>query len=154
MNADDYVDACRREWERLRVPAEIAEEMAAELRSDLAEAEADGVPAEELLGEGTFDAPGLAASWASERGVVPARSRRRIGLLAGVAVAVAAIGLAAGLLSMRSTTPKQTSLTQAVPTLVIRPGSRVVGTVGGTPLQKLVIQLSQLQQRTFTYGRP
>ena len=41
MNA--YVDECRREWKRLGVPDGLAEEMAAELEADLAEAETDGV---------------------------------------------------------------------------------------------------------------
>jgi hypothetical protein len=123
MNADDFVDACRREWERLRVPAEVAEEMAAELRSDLAEAAADGVASEELLGAGAADARGFAASWASERGVVPARRPRRTGVLAGAAVAVAAIGLAVGLLSARSTTPKQAAPSQAAPAASLHPAS-------------------------------
>jgi hypothetical protein len=143
MNADDFVAACRREWERLRVPAETAEEMAVELRSDLAEAAEDGVSAEELLGAGVFDARGFAASWASERGVVPAPRRRRAGLVAGVAAAVAAIGLAVGLLAARSTSPKQASPSRAAPTVLRHPVVR-----------RVVLQLSQPQQRTFTYVRP
>lgn len=156
MNADDFVDACRREWERLRVPAEVADEMAAELRSDLAEAAADGVPAEELLGAGAFDARGFAASWASERGVVPARRPRRTGLLAGVTVVVAAIGLTVGQLSMRSTSPKETSLTQAVPTVVTRHWAAVeLNPVSGrVVVRRLVLQVSRrLQPRTFPFVR-
>ena len=154
MNADDFVAACRREWERLRVPAETAEEMAAELHSDLAEAAADGVPAEELLGAGAFDARAFASSWASERGVVPARRARRTGVLAGVAVILAAIGIAAGLLSARSTSPTERSQSQAVPTVIVR---RATSPVSGLVVRKLVLQLSRLEQRrprTFTYVRP
>ena len=78
MNA--YVEVCRQEWKRLGVPELLAEEMAAELESDLAEAEADGVSAAELLGES--DPRRFAANWASERGLVseptPQKRRRRI----------------------------------------------------------------------------
>lgn len=129
MNTDRFVEECRREWARLGVPDEVAEEMAAELRADLADAAADDVPAEELLGAGAFDARGFAASWASERGVVPARRKRalpRPGLLAGALAAVAAVGLAAGLLSTRSTTPKHVPLTQAAPTAAAPSGAIVV----------------------------
>jgi hypothetical protein len=70
----------RREWKRLGVPDLMAEEMAAELDSDLAEAEADGVSATEMLGES--DPRRFAATWASERGLVsepaPRKKRRRV----------------------------------------------------------------------------
>ena len=74
-----FVKECRREWERLGVPDLLADEMAAELESDLAEAEADGVSATEMLGES--DPRRFAATWASERGLVsrpvqPKRPRR------------------------------------------------------------------------------
>ena len=46
----DFVEQCRLEWRRLGVPDPLAEEMAAELASDLREAEAEGVSAEEFLG--------------------------------------------------------------------------------------------------------
>jgi hypothetical protein len=42
----DFIEQCRREWKRLNVPDPLAEEMAAELASDLNEAEAEGVSAE------------------------------------------------------------------------------------------------------------
>ena len=78
MNA--FVEECRREWKRLGVPDGLAEEMAAELESDLAEAEADGVSAAEMLGES--DPRRFAANWARERGLVseptPQRRRRRV----------------------------------------------------------------------------
>jgi hypothetical protein len=66
-----FVEECRREWKRLGVPDPVANEMAADLEVDLAEAEADGTSAEEVLGSGAFDAPSFAAAWAAERGVVP-----------------------------------------------------------------------------------
>ncbi len=67
----DFVEQCRREWKRLGVPDPLAEEMAADLASDLGEAEAEGVSAEELLGSSVFDPRSFAASWAAERGIIP-----------------------------------------------------------------------------------
>jgi hypothetical protein len=66
-----FVEECRREWKRLGVPDAVANEMAADLEVDLAEAAADGTSAEEVLGTGAFDAPAFAAAWAAERGVIP-----------------------------------------------------------------------------------
>jgi hypothetical protein len=68
-----FVEECRREWRRLGVADAAANEMASELEADLAEAEADGVSPEEVLGRGVFDARAFAASWAAERGLVPAQ---------------------------------------------------------------------------------
>jgi hypothetical protein len=67
----DFVEQCRREWKRLGVSDPLAEEMATDLASDLDEAEADGVSAEELLGNSVFDPASFAATWAAERGVIP-----------------------------------------------------------------------------------
>jgi hypothetical protein len=84
----EFLDACRREWRRLGVPDPVAAEMAAEIAADLEEAEAEGVPPEEVLGSSVFDPAGFAAAWATERGVIPAmpapiRSGRRwVGLAA------------------------------------------------------------------------
>ena len=63
-----YVEECRQEWKRLGVPDLLAEEMATELETDLAEAEADGVSAAEMVGES--DPRRFAATWARERGLV------------------------------------------------------------------------------------
>jgi hypothetical protein len=74
-----FVEECRREWKRLRVPDAIANEMAADLAADLAEAEAEGASAEDVLGDAVFDPRAFAASWAAERGVAagpPAELRR------------------------------------------------------------------------------
>src|SRR5438128_11349072 len=65
----DFVEECRREWKRLRVPDPVANEMAADLAADLEEAEAEGVSPEELLGSGASDPRSFAASWAAARGV-------------------------------------------------------------------------------------
>lgn len=75
-----FIEECRYEWKRLGVPDSLADEMAAELEADLAEAEADGVSAAEMLGES--DPRRFAATWARERGLVPEpapqQRRRRI----------------------------------------------------------------------------
>jgi hypothetical protein len=84
-----FVEECRREWKRLGVPDLLAEEMATELEADLAEAEADGVSAAEMLGES--DPRRFAATWATERGLVteapPKKSHK--GLWVGLAVVLA-----------------------------------------------------------------
>jgi len=100
----DFVEQCSQEWKRLNVPDPLAEEMAADLASDLREAEADGISAEEFLGSSVFDPRSFAASWAAERGIIPAPARRgnrplvlvAFTALAAVAVLVAALLLATG----------------------------------------------------------
>ena len=100
----DFVEQCRREWKRLGVSDPLAEEMAADLASDLTEAEAEGVSAEELLGRSVFDPPSFAATWAAERGIIPEQPspttarRRPLFLLAFTGVAAIALVVAAGLL--------------------------------------------------------
>jgi hypothetical protein len=95
-----YVEECRQEWRRLGVPDLLADEMAAELEADLAEAEADGVSAAEMLGES--DPRRFAATWATERGLVPdsaprnRRRRRWVWIAVGLALAfvfMAVLGL-------------------------------------------------------------
>jgi len=100
----DFVEQCRREWKRLGVPDPLAAEMAADLASDLGEAEAEGVSAEELLGSSAFDPRSFAASWAAERGIIPespsrGNSRRRpLVLVAFTALAALTLIVAALLL--------------------------------------------------------
>ena len=92
----DFVEQCRREWRRLGVPDPLAEEMAADLASDLSEAEAEGVSAEELLGNSSSDPRSFAASWAAERGIIPgppSRNARRRPLVLMAFTAIAAIAL-------------------------------------------------------------
>jgi hypothetical protein len=120
----DFVEQCRKEWRRLGVADPLADEMAADLASDLEEAEAEGISAEELLGSSSSDPRSFAASWAAERGIVPVPSnrgntrRRSLVLvaftaLAAVAVIVSALMLATGepklTLARTRTTPAGTS---------------------------------------------
>jgi hypothetical protein len=67
----EFVEQCRAEWRRLGVPDALAEEMATDLATDLREAQSEGVSAEELLGSSFSDPRSFAASWATERGIVP-----------------------------------------------------------------------------------
>ena len=98
-----FVNACRREWKRIGVDDAVANEMAADLEADLAEAEAEGVTPEEVLGNGVFDVPSFAASWAAARGVItsapsPAGSARRWVLAAGAAVSLVLMVLGVALI--------------------------------------------------------
>ena len=83
----EFVEQCRHEWRRLGVPNAVANEMAAELETDLEEAESEGVPPEEVVG-GTLDARSFAESWAAERRVGRSRVRRAV-LFAALATCVA-----------------------------------------------------------------
>src|SRR5205823_13139071 len=89
-----FVEECRQEWRRLGVPDLLAEEMATELESDLAEAQADGVSTAEILGES--DPRRFAANWASERGLVPEPrpKKSRKGLWIGLAVGLLVLFIA------------------------------------------------------------
>jgi len=102
-----FVDGCRKEWKRLGVPEAVSNEMAADLTADLAEAEAEGVSPEEVLGNGVFDAQSFAASWAMARGVISSSPRvagaiRRpswavaVGALASLLVAAAGLVIQGG----------------------------------------------------------
>ena len=101
----DFVEQCRGEWRRLGVPDPVAQEMAADLAADLTEAEAEGVSVEELLGSSASDPRSFAASWAAERGVIPAPSsqgkgrRRPIILVAFTALAAFTVIISALLLA-------------------------------------------------------
>ena len=103
----EFVEQCRAEWRRLGVADPLAEEMAADLTSDLEEAEAEGVSAAEYLGGSASDPRSFAASWASERGIIPAPPNRETGrrrprafvaftALAAITVVIAALLLATG----------------------------------------------------------
>ena len=101
----DFLEQCRREWRRLGVPDPLAEEMAADLASDLGDAEAEGVSTAEYLGSSVSDPRSFAASWATERGIIPeparpGRVRRRpLVLVAFTAFATMALIVAALLLA-------------------------------------------------------
>jgi len=106
----DFVEQCRLEWRRLGVPDPLAEEMATELAADLREAEADGISAEEFLGGSTFDPPSFAATWAAERGIIPAPSRegspRRRPFVLVAFTALAAVTLTVAALLLLTGEPK------------------------------------------------
>jgi hypothetical protein len=86
-----FVQECRHEWKRLGVPDAVANEMAADLEADLAEAEAEGASAEDVLGSAVFDARSFAASWAAERGVIgPVQATQRFSRRSRMFVAFAA----------------------------------------------------------------
>jgi hypothetical protein len=109
---NQFIEECRREWKRLRVPDLVANEMAADLAADLEEAESEGASAADLLGGGASDARSFAASWAAERGVIPpprrtARLRRRSLVLAAIAAltVIAAIGAALVLFASSDASP-------------------------------------------------
>lgn len=115
---NEFVEECRREWKRLGVPDPVANEMAADLEADLAEAAADGATPEDVLGTGAFDPKSFAANWAAERGLVRAAPapRRRIPVVLAAFVALALVGLLLVL-----ATPGRT-LRVAVPGSVARVG--------------------------------
>ncbi|MGZ4335375.1 MAG: hypothetical protein ACXVRJ_14040 [Gaiellaceae bacterium] len=127
----DFVEQCRREWKRLRVPDPIAEEMAADLASDLKEAEAEGVSAEELLGSSVFHPRSFAASWAAERGIIPSPpsrgNARRRPLVLVAFTAVAAITLIVAALLLLTGQPRVAVVTSGTrPHLPSSPAGSVV----------------------------
>jgi hypothetical protein len=129
----DFVEECRREWKRLRVPAGPAEEMADDLAADLHEAEAEGAFPEEVLGNGAADPRAFAEAWARERGLVRPhwtdRLRTRQALLVGVAlVALLVVGAVLGSI-LSSTGPRN-----AAPAPAATQQSPAGGFVGGSPI--------------------
>ena len=127
-----FVEECRREWKRLRVPSAIADEMADDLAADLREAEADGASEEEVLGSGASDPRAFAAAWASERGIVRPRRLHRLRkrwlvVLASFIVFVLLV-VAAGLIAALSVTESSAPRTATtVAPAVVAPG-RIIGT--------------------------
>jgi len=94
---NQFVDECRREWKRLRVPDAVADEMAADLAADLKEAESEGASGEEVLGGGASDPRSFAASWAAERGVIPPRLTARLPRRSLMLAAIAALTITAAI---------------------------------------------------------
>jgi hypothetical protein len=146
----DFVEQCRREWRRLGVPDPVADEMAAELASDLGEAEADGISARELLGQSALDPPSFAAAWAAERGIVPNRqpdratARRRPVFLA-VFTGVAAIALVVAAALLLTGEPKLTLTTSRNPLLGPLPpgvGGQVHTTSAAAPIEWILLVLA------------
>jgi hypothetical protein len=146
-----FVEQCRNEWRRLGVPDPLAEEMATELAADLSEAEAEGVSAEELLGRSAFDPPSFAATWATERGIIPKQpgrqttSRRRpLFLTAFTGAAATALIVAAALLLTGE--PKLTLATSGTrPRLGPLPasvGGQVHAASASTPIEWILLLLA------------
>jgi hypothetical protein len=113
-----FVDECRREWRRLRVPDGLADEMAAELEADLAEAGS----IEELLGTAPVDASLFARNWAAERGLAAAPRRRRSLLPASLAT----LALAAAIAGAALTINESTSDSSRPPSVALEPGDLTV----------------------------
>jgi hypothetical protein len=152
----DFVEQCRKEWRRLGVPDPVADEMAADLGSDLSDAEAEGISAEELLGNSVFDPRSFAATWAAERGIIPEpptprRTRRRPFAL-GAFTAVAALTLMVAALLLLTGNPKVSLVrTEVRPKLapppagfVVPPGTsrQVLGGNTSAPVEWILLFLS------------
>ncbi len=129
---NDFVEECRREWKRLRVPDPIANEMAADLRADLDEAAAEGASPEVVLGTGAFDAPSFAASWAAARGFVepPPARRRPSPLLIGVFVSVLLAVVGFALVSVHAGTSVAQGGPAADRPVVLHPASTTIPEIG------------------------
>jgi hypothetical protein len=139
-----FIKECRREWKRLGVPDAVANEMTADLKADLEEAEAEGASREDVLGSAVFDPRSFAASWAAERGVAepPATRerlpRRSLAIAAIAALLVAVIGVGLAMLASRSGLAVQPAAllprpqAGAAPALAVHghaPGIHVVGRI-------------------------
>lgn len=141
-----FVEECRQEWKRLGVPDLLAEEMATELESDLAEAWADGVAAAEILGES--DPRRFAASWASERGLVserpqPGKSRRRLWIVLAVVLVLGFILGVLALVTLATTTVHTAGAPPAqVPQLVGMKAHQAVAVARADHLVPQVIRVS------------
>jgi len=158
---NDFVEQCRQEWKRLGVPETLAEEMAVDLAADLGEAEADGVSADEFLGSSASDPRSFAASWAAERGIIPAPAgrgdARRGPLVLVTFTAVAAIALIVAALLLLTGQPKVAVVASrttrphlATPPAAVFPppgAGRVVGRVvlqtsASTPVEWILLLLA------------
>jgi hypothetical protein len=114
-----FVDACAKEWKRLGVPESASNEMAADLAADLAEAEAEGVSPEEVLGNGVFDPKSFAASWAIARGFARRIPRgfgttRRPRWTVALSAAASVLALLLGLLILVGTGVQRSAVVQIV----------------------------------------
>jgi hypothetical protein len=100
----DFVEECRGEWKRLGVPDVVANEMAADVAADLAEAEAEGASPEYVLGSEAFDPRSFAAAWAYARGVAerpsPDGHQPRRWLVIAAVTAFALVAIAGGVLAV------------------------------------------------------
>jgi hypothetical protein len=113
---NQFIDQCRREWKRLRVPRDLADEMAAELAADLGEA-----TPEEVLGSDALDARSFAARWAVERGVSGRPQSKGLLLMLAILALVALAGVGGALAISAS----PSHLPTAGPVWVSMPGNEV-----------------------------
>lgn len=130
----DFVDACRSEWKRLGVRDEVADDMAAELTADLAEAEAEGGSAEDVLGGAASDPRAFARSWAVERSVARRSGgwRARRLLLAAVIAAFALVAVGGAVLVVVSSPSEPRKLALASPDGVVQVFPVTRGSAGTT----------------------
>lgn len=150
----EFVEQCRREWRRLGVADALADEMAADLASDLADAEAEGVSVEEVLGSSASDPRSFAASWAAERGIIPAPGRRSgrrrprflvaFTVLAAIALVVAALLLATGEPRVSLVSSRHPPHLAPPAGAVVPPGSArsVVSTSAAAPIEWILLLLA------------
>jgi hypothetical protein len=148
-----FVEECLSEWRRLGVPDTVANEMAADLDADLAEAEAEGASAEEVLGSGAFDARSFAAAWATERGVIPSapsqeqsgggrRARSRVPAVIAAFAVVAIVGAVLAIVAHPSQTARLAVPATFAPQrlrLVVPPRLHLVGPRSGVGVPRLRI---------------
>jgi hypothetical protein len=146
---NEFVEQCRREWKRLGVPDSLADEMAAELATDLGEAEGEGISFEELLGRSASDPRAFAESWARERGVIPEPTRRKRPRALTAFTAVAALAVFVATLLLVTGEPK-VSLTASGPTGT----SHQVQASAAAPIEwiLLVVALASLAFAAWLFG--
>lgn len=151
----EFVEQCRQEWRRLGVPDPLADEMAADLASDLEDAQAEGVSAEEYLGSNDPDPRSFASSWASERGIIPTphrpagtgkpRALVAFTALAAIVVIVAALLLATGepkvALKAARRTPPHLPVPSVHPTVPAGSGHQVQA-AAAAPVEWLLLVLA------------
>jgi len=156
----EFVEECRREWKRLKVPRPIADEMADDLTADLQEAEADGASVEEVLGSGASDPRAFAAAWASERGIIPRRRAHGIRrprlltivlLVVGAFLVVMAVGLVALLAVSGDSSAPRSGVATIAPSLA--PGGIIGTAVEGATVSPANVALST-GRRTVLRRRP
>jgi hypothetical protein len=144
----DFIQQCRLEWKRLGVPDPLAEEMAADLASDLKDAEAEGLSLEEFLGSSAFDPRSFAASWAAERGIIPQapsrRKARRRPLVLVAFSAFSAIVLIVAALLLLTGQPRAALVTSVSGTASHNLQSPSVGPVGPFTAGRHVLPLGNL----------
>jgi len=146
----DFVEQCRGEWKRLGVPDPLAEEMATDLEADLSDAEGEGLSREEFLGSSAFDPAAFAASWAAERGIIPAppspeKARRRPCFLvaftavAALTVIVAAVLLATGEPRVSLTATRSRLASPPAAAILPGPGRHVVLASAAAPIEWILL---------------